>query len=174
LAFFLNNGNFTTIFQNGYRDFFVEQGVDYYASCFFACFIDRILDAPSVFLIVVLILKFLRSKGFVARKWLDEHCTKTKVSKKKQKQTRQNANDPNLNTGILSCSDEAITLSRSGLRSIAISMREEASKTKDTLVKQSYLSSADTISLLLRTNVKSEDDFKKLLDEKMEERQNQE
>ena len=174
LAFFLNNGYFTTIFQNGYRDFFVEQGVDYYASCFFACFIDRILDAPSVFLIVVLILKFLRSKGFVARKWLDEHCTKTKVSKKKQKQTRQNANDPNLNTGILSCSDEAITLSRSGLRSIAISMREEASKTKDTLVKQSYLSSADTISLLLRTNVKSEDDFKKLLDEKMEERQNQE
>ncbi len=168
LAFSLNDGVFTTPFENGYRDFFVSHGFGYFVSSVLAMIIDRTLDAVSVFGIVVLLLKVMRSKNFVGRKWLEENCpvkeqVQTASTTRKRKERRSGAT----NTGILSCSDEMLVFNRDGLRRISSSMRNRAKEAKDPQEKLRCLSSAETISLLASYDIKDEGEFKELFDEKM-------
>ena len=170
LSFALNEGTFTTIFENGYRDFLCTAGVNYYPASFFAIIFDRTLDALAVFGIVVLILKILKKKNFVARKWLEINCPqKANIERTSStKHARPELKEPD-RSGILSCEDEALVLSRAGLRSIASAMKKEAKKATDPSVALECLSSAETISLLARSNIKNENEFKELFLEKMEE-----
>ncbi len=171
LSFALHGGTFTTIFENSYRDFLCSAGVDYYAASFLAIIFDRILDALSVFGIVVLILKILKNKNFVARKWLEDNCPE-----KLDAGHASAASDANLlsdertepvKSGILSCENEALILSREGLKLIASEMRREAKNSTDPTTALKCLSSAETIYLLEQSNIKNEKDFKELFLQKM-------
>ena len=168
LSFSLHDGAFTTLFQNGYRDFLCEIGIEYYAASLLATIIDRTLDAFFVFGIVVLALKVMKNKNFVARKWLDDNCkAKTKVEHVTSASLLMPELKDTTNTGILSCEDEALVLSRAGLRSIANGMNKEAKKATDPEVALKCKSAAETISLLSRSNIKNEEEFKKLFLSKM-------
>ena len=169
LSFALHDGAFTTIFQNYYRDFLCQIGIDYYAASCLATIFDRTLDALSVLCIIVLILKILKNKNFVARKWLEDNCPR-KSEVEHDRNTSSSAlklKEP-VKNGILSCEDEALVLSRSGLRSIASEMKKEAKKAEDPDVALKCLSSAETISILARSNIKNEKDFKEMFLKKME------
>ncbi len=168
LAFSLHDGAFTTPFENGYRDFFLSYGFGYFVSSALAMILDRTIDAVAVFGIVVFLLKVLKSKNFVGRKWLEENCpVKEQVQGNsdvpKRKPRRSNA----ANTGILSCADEMLVLNREGLKKIAASMRTRAKEAEDPQEKLRCLSSAETISLLASSDIKDENEFKELFDEKM-------
>jgi hypothetical protein len=172
LAFWIGDGNFTTIYQNEYRSFLVEQSMDYYAASFFAIVIDRIFDSLSVFLIVNLILRGMKSKGFVASKWLLEHSQKKeKVSKTDASKTKLPESKLKAKGGILSCDTESVCLNLEGLKRISNAMRSEAKKSNDKNKSSAYLSSAETISLLSCYNIKNEEEFKQLLDEKIKEKE---
>ena len=170
LSFALHDGSFTTPFQNDYRSFLCGIGVDYYAASFFAIIFDRTLDALSVFGIVVLILKILKNKNFVARKWQEDNCPVKKEVKHITSKNHPNSNQKaQVDNGILSCKDEALVLSRVGLRLIAREMKKEAKKAEDPGIALKCLSSAETISLLARSNIKNENEFKELFLNKMNE-----
>ncbi len=171
LSFALNEGTFTTLFQNGYRDFLCSAGVNYYIASALATIFDRSVDALAVFGVVVLILRVLRKKNFVARKWLEDNCADAPETGRtpSAKQDRPYLKEP-VRGGVLSCEDEALLLNRTGLRAIASEMRKEAKKTADPSVALECLSSAETISLLARANIKNEKEFKELFLEKMEEK----
>ena len=163
LSFSLHDGAFTTLFQNGYRDFLCEIGIDYYAASFFATILDRTLDALSVFGIVVLILKIMKNKNFVARKWLEVNCPeKLEVEQVESESTQRSERKETVQGGILSCEDEAVVLSRSGLKLIASEMKREAENTTDPEIALKCISSAETISLLANSNIKNEAEFKDL------------
>lgn len=172
LAFSLHDGVFTTPFENAYRDGFMSLGLDVFSSSFLAMLVDRALDAAAVFGIVVFILRVLKSKGFVGRKWLEEHCPAEKqvesasVANKRKPQRSSAAK-----TGILSCEDDTLVLNREGLWRIASSLRDKAKETDDPEEKLRCLSSAETISLLAYYDIKDEKEFKELLDEKMDDLQ---
>ena len=168
LAFSLNDGTFTTPFENGYRDVFMSLGFNVFSSSFFAMLIDRALDAVAVFGIVVFILKAMCSKNFVGRRWLEEHCpAETQIKHNSKVNIRKPQQSKTTKTGILSCEDETLVLNRDGLRKIAASMRDKARKTEDPQEKLQCLSAAETISLLEHFDIKDEDEFKDLLKEKM-------
>ncbi len=163
LSFSLHGGTFTTLFETGYRDFLCAQGVDYYAASFFATVFDRALDATSVFGIVVLILRILKDKNFVARKWLEDNCPERQDLKRATNANLRNIERrESVHNGILSYENEALVLSREGLRLIASEMRKEAKKATDPEVAIKCVSSAETISLLDRYNIKNEKEFKEL------------
>ena len=169
LSFALHDGAFTTIFQNYYRDFLRQIGIDYYAASCLATIFDRTLDALSVLCIIVLILKILKNKNFVARKWLEDNCPrKSEVEHDRSTSSSTLKLKEAVKNGILSCEDEVLVLSRSGLRSIASEMKKEAKKAEDPDVALKCLSSAETISILARSNIKNEKDFKEMFLKKME------
>ena len=168
LAFFLNDGIFTTPFENGYRDVFMSLGFDVFSSSFFAMLIDRAIDAVAVFGIVVLILKAMSSKNFVGRKWLEEYCpAEHQVQNDSKAHNHKPQQSKATKTGILSCEDEALVLNRDGLRKIASSMRDQAHKAEDPQEKLQCLSAAETILLLAHFDIKDENEFKNLFEEKM-------
>ena len=168
LAFALHDGTFTTPFENAYRDGFMSLGLGIFSSSFLAMLIDRTLDAVAVFGIVVLILRVLKSKGFVGRRWLEEHCPDEKqVEGDSKARNRKLRPSGKARTGLLSCEDETLVLSRAGLHRLASSMREQAKTAKDPQEKLQCLSSAETISLLAYYDIKDEDEFKELLDERV-------
>lgn len=170
LSFALHDGTFTTIFQNGYRDFLCQIGIEYYAASFLAILFDRTLDALSVFGIVVLILKILKNKNFIARKWLEDNCPeKLEVKHNPRASLPISERKEPFKNGILSCEDEALVLSRAGLRSIASEMKKEANKATDPNTALKCLSSAEAITLLAHSNIKTEEEFKDLFLKKMEE-----
>ena len=168
LAFSLNGGTFTTPFENGYRDVLMSLGLDMLSASFLAMLFDKALDAVAVFAIVVLILRAMSSKGFVGRRWLEENCPAKNQAEGNSKASKRKL-QPSIpaRTGILSCEDEALTLSRDGLSRIAASLRAKAKEAEDPQEKLKYLSSAETISLLAYSNIKDENEFKELFDEKM-------
>ena len=167
LAFSLNGGTFTSPFENGYRDVLMSVGFSVFSSSFFAMFLDRALDAVAVFGIVVLILKVMRARNFVGRKWLEENCPEKQAKSDSKASNRKTQRSQAANTGILSCEDETLVLNRDGLRRIAESMRAKAKKAEDPQEKLRCLSSAETISLLAYADIKDEKEFKELFDEKM-------
>ena len=167
LAFSLNGGTFTSPFENGYRDVLMSVGFSVFSSSFFAMFLDRALDAVAVFGIVVLILKVMRARNFVGRKWLEENCPEKQAKSDSKANNRKTQRSQAANTGILSCEDETLVLNRDGLRRIAESMRAKAKKAEDPQEKLRCLSSAETISLLAYADIKDEKEFKELFDEKM-------
>ena len=167
LAFSLNGGTFTSPFENGYRDVLMSVGFSVFSSSFFAMFFDRALDAVAVFGIVVLILKVMRARNFVGRKWLEENCPEKQAKSDSKANNRKTQRSQAANTGILSCEDETLVLNRDGLRRIAESMRAKAKKAEDPQEKLRCLSSAETISLLAYADIKDEKEFKELFDEKM-------
>ncbi len=167
LAFSLNGGTFTSPFENGYRDALMSVGFSVFSSSFFAMFLDRALDAVAVFGIVVLILKVMRARNFVGRKWLEENCPEKQAKSDSKASNRKTQRSQAANTGILSCEDETLVLNRDGLRRIAESMRAKAKKAEDPQEKLRCLSSAETISLLAYADIKDEKEFKELFDEKM-------
>ena len=172
LAFSLHDGVFTTPFENAYRDGFMSLGLDVFSSSFLAMLIDRALDAAAVFGIVVFILRVLKSKGFVGRKWLEEHCPAEKqVESTSKASKRKPQRSSAAKTGILSCEDDTLVLNREGLWRIASSLRDKAKETDDPEEKLRCLSSAETISLLAYYDIKDEKEFKELLDEKMDDLQ---
>ena len=164
LALLINDGSFTTVFQNGYRDFLVQEGVNFYAACFLASIIDRIFDAVAVFVLVVFVLQLLKRKHFVARKWLEDNCSAAiKADEKAEVLPVDVAQDDAMtSTGILSCENEVLCLSRTGLQKIAAAMKKEANESKNHEQKLRCLSCAETILLLANSNVKSEEEFKEL------------
>ncbi len=167
LAFSLNGGTFTTPFENGYRDVLMSVGFDVFSSSFLAMLFDRTLDAVAVFAMVVLILKAMRARNFVGRKWLEENCPEKQAKSDSKASNRKTQRSQAANTGILSCEDETLVLNRDGLRRIAESMRAKAKKAEDPQEKLRCLSSAETISLLAYADIKDEKEFKELFDEKM-------
>ncbi len=171
LSFALHGGTFTTIFENSYRDFLCSAGVDYYVASFLAIIFDRILDALSVFGIVVLILKILKNKNFVARKWLEDNCPEKldagHASAASAANLLSDERTEPVKSGILSCENEALILSREGLKTIASEMRKEAKNSTDPTTALKCLSSAETIYLLEHSNIKNEKDFKELFLQKM-------
>ncbi len=171
LSFALHGGTFTTIFENSYRDFLCSAGVDYYVASFLAIIFDRILDALSVFGIVVLILKILKNKNFVARKWLEDNCPEKldagHASTASAANLLSDERTESVKSGILSCENEALILSREGLKTIASEMRKEAKNSTDPTTALKCLSSAETIYLLEHSNIKNEKDFKELFLQKM-------
>ena len=172
LAFSLHDGVFTTPFENAYRDGFMSLGLDVFSSSFLAMLIDRALDAAAVFGIVVFILRVLKSKGFVGRKWLEEHCPAEKQFESASKANKRKPQRSSAaKTGILSCEDDTLVLNREGLWRIASSLRDKAKETDDPEEKLRCLSSAETISLLAYYDIKDEKEFKELLDEKMDDLQ---
>ena len=172
LAFSLHDGVFTTPFENAYRDGFMSLGLDVFSSSFLAMLVDRALDAAAVFGIVVFILRVLKSKGFVGRKWLEEHCPAEKqVESASEANKRKPQRSSAAKTGILSCEDDTLVLNREGLWRIASSLRDKAKETDDPEEKLRCLSSAETISLLAYYDIKDEKEFKELLDEKMDDLQ---
>lgn len=172
LAFSLHDGVFTTPFENAYRDGFMSLGLDVFSSSFLAMLVDRALDAAAVFGIVVFILRVLKSKGFVGRKWFEEHCPAEKqVESASEANKRKPQRSSAAKTGILSCEDDTLVLNREGLWRIASSLRDKAKETDDPEEKLRCLSSAETISLLAYYDIKDEKEFKELLDEKMDDLQ---
>ncbi len=167
LAFSLNGGTFTTPFENGYRDVLMSVGFDVFSSSFLAMLFDRTLDAVAVFAMVVLILKAMRARNFVGRKWLEENCPEKQAKSDSKASNRKTQRSQAANTGILSCEDETLVLNRDGLRRIAETMRAKAKKAEDPQEKLRCLSSAETISLLAYADIKDEKEFKELFDEKM-------
>ena len=120
--------------------------------------------------IVTLILKGLKKRDFVARAWLDAHCIeKLKPVKKAKAQTGGEISVPKTVTGFLSCAEEAVCLNRDSLRQLASCMREEAANNKDEKVASACASSAETIRLLCRSNIKNEDEFKRIFLESVRE-----
>ena len=170
LSFALHDGAFTTLFQNYYRDFLCQIGIEYYAASGLATIFDRTLDAISVFGIIVLILRILKNKNFVARKWLEDNCPEKQEAEHVTIASRPSAErKAPVNDGILSCENEALVLSRVGLRSIASEMKREAKNATDPEVALKCLSSAETISLLARSNIKNEEEFREQFLDKMNE-----
>lgn len=168
LAFSLNGGTFTTPFENGYRDVLMSLGLDVFSASFLAMLFDRAIDAVAVFAIVVFILRVMNSKGFVGRRWLEENCpVKKRVKIDSRASNRKPRRSESTKSGILSCEDETLILNRDGLRRIAASMRAKAKEAEDPQEKLRCLSSAETISLLACSNIKDENEFKDLFDEKM-------
>ena len=112
----------------------------------------------------------MKSKNFVARKWQEDNCPVKKEVKHITSKNHPNSNQKaQVDNGILSCKDEALVLSRVGLRLIAREMKKEAKKAEDPGIALKCLSSAETISLLARSNIKNENEFKELFLNKMNE-----
>ncbi len=169
LTLWLSKGVFMTPYQEGYRVFFTEQGVNYYLATFLALVVDRSFDALSVFVLVNLSVLLLNKVGFFPKAWLARRyaaagvhppCAaeaKAGVARKKTVAKR---------AGVLSAQDEALCLSRDGLRRVVSNLRKEARRVGDPVHAESLFSAADAISLLSRIDVKSEDEFRRLFDEK--------
>ena len=174
LSFTLNGGTFTTIFENGYRDFLCEAGMNYYVASFFAIIFDRTIDALSVFGIVILLLKILKTKNFVARKWLEDNCPPETLDAKRTSSVNPPSTERKqpAKTGILSCENETLVLSRAGLKYIASEMKKEAKAATNPEDALKCLSAAETIYLLGNSNIENEKEFKELFFKKMNEDEN--
>ena len=172
LSFFLHDGAFTTIFQNGYRDSLCQIGAGYHTASFLATVTDRTLDALSVFGVVILILRIMKNKNFVARKWLEDNC---QAKMQAESASSSSLLSPELRrtdkTSFLSCENEALVLSRSGLRAITNELKKEAKKTTDPVVALKCKSAAETISILSHSNIRNEESFKEQYLQKMNESQ---
>ena len=170
LTFWLSHGVFTTPYQEGYRVFFTEQGVNYYLATFLALIVDRTFDAVSVFVLVNLSVLLMNKVGFFPKAWLARRYAAAGVRPPRAGDGESSAparkDGAAVKPGVLSAQDEALCLSRDGLRRVVSNLRKEARRVGDPVHAESLFSAADAISLLSRADIKSEDEFRRLLDEK--------
>ena len=70
LAFFLSGGTFTSGYENAFRLFLDEWGINYYFASVVAIICNRALDVFFVFGLVNLLVKFLNRKHFSVEAWV--------------------------------------------------------------------------------------------------------
>ena len=176
LAFWLSGGNFTTIYQNAYRDFLAGCGLNYYLASFFGILFDRVIDAAGVFVLVNLSVFLVNKKGFFPHIWLEKRYAALGIPQKREETpAAKKERGPAPRTervedgGILSAHDEVLCLSRSGVRRIVLSLKRESRAVgeEDAELSAKLDAAAEGIALLSRRGIASEEEFKELLREKL-------
>ncbi len=190
LAFWLSGGRFTSVYENAYRDFLVGYGLDYYLASFLAMLFDRALDATGVFLLVKLAVLLANKRGFFPHEWLERRYAALgarparagapAASAPAEKKTGAQAAPDGRHArpahaarrddeGILSAQDEALCLSRSGLRRIVLCLKRESRDARETDAELSdkLEAAAQSLELISRRGISSEEEFKELLRERL-------
>lgn len=176
LAFWLSGGKFTTIFQNGYRDFLTGCGLNYYLASFLGILFDRAIDTFGVFAVVNLAVFLANKRKFFPHEWLEKRYAALGISEKREaapapkKEERLELHEQyREDGGILSAQDEVLCLSRGGMRRIVLGLRRESRAVRETDPELSgkLAAAAEALMLLSRRGISSEEEFRRLLREKL-------